>query len=341
MDDLQPLSRMLMVFGPVPEILLENDGERLGNLFRSRDAHVLSVDVVQSGGRRVGARVTLASAEGARNAKELFDARPFDISAVVPQGTLSTRVEFEILWALRTPILLLSDLSPETDSADLRMGLSQFGEIDELEMLTSETARVRFKSRRAAARVLKLFSRNLFMVCGYPVPVRATVAPGTLFDEQLCGAAAFLCLNASDESGGEVFIAGTSDSVPMRFPGVPKLTPHFAQAFSEEFDAALKFRKLQQVELAERRSLEQHQLKRRVNMLRERRESFVNLKGMVEMLENLKKKILSYGDKKIAENDRNVALSALNIDRGGGGGGGRYGGGSGGGGGAGGGFSVR
>ena len=306
-----------MVFH-VPEILLENGGERLGDLFRRNDGHVLSVDVIKSspgrGGTATAARVTMASAEAARNAKELFDARPIDVTAFVPKSALVTRVEFEVLWFLRSPVLVLSDLSPEVEREELKAGLAQFGEIDDVEMLTSESARVIFKSRRAAARVLKLFARNLFIISGYPVPVRAAVAPGALGDEQLAGAAAFLCLDAAYESGAgsDCFISGASNSgsTSMRFPGVPKLTPHFAQAFSEEFDVALKFRRLQQLELAERRTLEQHHLKRRVRELQSSRESFTKLKGMIEMIETLKVKIISYGVADIARQDKEVAVGA-------------------------------
>ena len=335
MDDLQPLSTTLWV-GQLPRSLAANDGVGLRKLF-SRSSAVSSVTVLRAEGASACAIVRMHSAEGARLAKDSYDGIPVDLQGVLSdefRGTESP-VELEVLWALRHGTLVLTDYSPEVSADDLKRAFSQFGDVSvtlgtegDGRTGTRERAIAKFTKRHAAARVLKLLSRNLFVIAGYAIPMRARPATGALMDEPPNDAALMLAL-ALHAADGVSADGVSASSVPAgRLPLVPLLPPHFAQPHTEEFDCALDFRQLQQLELAETLALRLLHVERRTAVLRRRREALDRLRQQQKCVTEVKQWLIGFVEDSFVREALNAARADMGAVPQAGGGPGGMGGGS-------------
>ena len=97
--------------------------------------------------------------------------------------------DLTVAWALRVGTLRITDVSPEVSREDLNAALSAHGVVEAVEIdrdaagRPNGSATVCFRSRAAAARVLKMCAVNMLILAGSVVPLRVAIADGAADDD--------------------------------------------------------------------------------------------------------------------------------------------------------------
>lgn len=100
-----------------------------------------------------------------------------------------------VCWALKHPVLRVSDLSPEVTLMQLRNAFGLHGELApdgvrmEMDVNGAFTcvAYVTFTHRSSAAQVMRMCAENLLILAGFLAPARVDFARGALDEDELKG----------------------------------------------------------------------------------------------------------------------------------------------------------